>query len=249
MDKDEKLRFLKSYKEETNRVMNSHEEYDLRKEMKKYCYDNCFVLSTAFGYFDESMIKELLNKGVEGIVQHQYTILADTITLPRLVIHQYVGMAMPEKSLAIVPNGGYDIGKCASLKEYTWLVYLDKQNEKEEGPNFVPIWSRYCSGLAQKQLVIFFLDGFRILPNGSRECYEFYGCYYQGCPNCFPNHSKVVQCKRREYGYHTVEMAYQDTTVRELEINQYYNLNQVFTSGYAYGSMSIMKKKKSFMNF
>ena len=99
MDKDEKLRFLKWYEEENNRVMKSGEEYDLRKEMKKYCYNDCFVLSTAFGYFNESMIKELLNKGVEGIVQHQYTILADTVTLPQLVIHQYVGTAMPEKSL------------------------------------------------------------------------------------------------------------------------------------------------------
>ena len=90
---------------------------------------------------------------------------------------------MPEKSLAIVPNGGYDIGKFGSLKENTWLVYFDKQNEKEEGPNLVLIRSRYCSGLAQKAVGRFFLDGFRILPNGSRECYEFYGCYYHGCPH------------------------------------------------------------------
>ena len=34
MDKDEKIRFLKWYKKENNRVMNSGEEYDLRKEMK-----------------------------------------------------------------------------------------------------------------------------------------------------------------------------------------------------------------------
>ena len=67
--------------------MNSGEEYDLRKEMKKYCYDDCFLLLTAFGYFNKSMIQELLNKGIEGIVQHQYTILVDTITLPQLVIH------------------------------------------------------------------------------------------------------------------------------------------------------------------
>ena len=55
--------------------------------MKKYSYDDCFVLLTAFGYFNKSMIQELLNKGIEGIVQHQYTILVDTITLPQLVIH------------------------------------------------------------------------------------------------------------------------------------------------------------------
>ena len=51
--------------------------------MIKYCYDDCFVLASAFAHFNESMIKELRSSGVLGIVEHDYTILADYITLPQ----------------------------------------------------------------------------------------------------------------------------------------------------------------------
>ena len=37
------------------------------------------------------------------------------------------------QTIAVVPNGGYDSGKCGSLKERVWLTYIDKVNEREEG--------------------------------------------------------------------------------------------------------------------
>ena len=61
--------------------------YNLHEEMIKYCYDECFVLASAFPHFNESMIKELRSSGVLGIVKHDYMILADYITLPQMVIH------------------------------------------------------------------------------------------------------------------------------------------------------------------
>ena len=96
--------------------------------MKKYCYDDCNVLVTAFGRFNELMISELIRSNMVDIVPHQYTILADFITLPQLVIHWYIGTSMPERT-AVVPHGGYDGGKCGSLKENVWLTYLDKLHE------------------------------------------------------------------------------------------------------------------------
>ena len=82
--------------------------------MKKYCYDDCNVLAMAFGRFNESMIGELIRSNMTDIVPHQYTILTDFITLPQLVIHWHVGCSMPERTLAMVPHGGYDGGKCGS---------------------------------------------------------------------------------------------------------------------------------------
>ena len=99
------------------------------------------------------MISELIRSNVVDIVPHQYTILVDFITLPQLVIHWYVGTSMPERTLAVVPYGGYDGGKCGSLKENVWLTYLEKLQERDEGVDFVPIRSRYCSGRTQKWLV------------------------------------------------------------------------------------------------
>ena len=107
---EEREHFLKWYDTENERLKNSGEHYKLRKEMKKCCYDNCYILATAFSCFNESMIGELIGSNVKGIAPHQYMILADFITLPQLVIHWYIGTSMPIKTLAVVPHG-YDSGK------------------------------------------------------------------------------------------------------------------------------------------
>ena len=60
------------------------------------------------------MIGELTRSNIKGIVPHQYTTLADFITLPQLVIHWYVTTSMPVKTLAVVPHSGYDSGRCGS---------------------------------------------------------------------------------------------------------------------------------------
>ena len=112
---------------------------------------------------------------------------------------------MPEQMIAVVPNGGYDRGKCNPLKERVWLTYLDMLNEENEKGEFVPLRSRYCSGGGQHRIGQFYLDGYREVPDSSRECYEFYDCYYHGCTVCYPNRSKVVRFTYRENGYVTVE--------------------------------------------
>ena len=154
---DEQKRFTNWYQLESCKFLNDSKLiYDLRSEMVKYCYDDCFVLASAFSRFNELMIRELKSSGVVGIVEHDYTILADFITLPQMVIHWFVGCMMPDRTIAVVPNGGYDRGKCGSLKERIWLTYLDVLHEEEEGNNFVPMQSRYCSGEGQHRIGEFF---------------------------------------------------------------------------------------------
>ena len=196
---------------ESSRIRSQGTTYNLRSEMLKYCYDDCLVLSTVFTHFNESMICELKQSGVTGIIDHEFTILADFITLPQMVIHWFVGCMMPEHCLAIVPNHGYDNGKHGSVKENVWLAYLSKMHEELEGDSFIPIDSRYCTGRKQWQIERYHLDGFRTLPDGSRECFEFYACYCHGCMECFPDCTKVVHCKYRENGYITIKRMYIDT--------------------------------------
>ena len=66
---------------------------------------------------------------------------------------------MPERSIAIVPNHGYDSRKDGSKKENVWLAYLNKLHGHSEGNAFVPITSRYCTGSTQKGSGIFFWTG------------------------------------------------------------------------------------------
>ena len=146
MNADEKERFMNWHSAEEGRLREAGLEYDLRGEMVKYCYDDCFVLASAFSQFNQSMMFELKSSGIDDIIDHDFMILANFITLLQLVIHWSVRCMMPQRTIAIVPNGGYDSGKCGSLKERVWLTYINKVNECEEGVEFVPIVSRYCSG-------------------------------------------------------------------------------------------------------
>ena len=217
MDDETKERFKKWYLEESRAVKDRC--YDLREEMLKYCYDDCLVLRDAFNLFNASMVKELTDSNVCGLVEHTYTILADFITLPQMVIHWYVGAIMKEKTLSVVPHKGYDNGKCGSLKERLWLTWLDRKNVANEGETYVPIRSRYTT-MGQEKVGRYFLDGFRQLPDGARICYEFYGCYYHVCMSCFVDRNRVVRRKHREDGHWTVRDAYEYTKNRELEIKE-----------------------------
>ena len=135
--------------EESRRIRSQGASYNLHSEMLKYCYDDCLVLSTTFTHFNESMICELKQSGVTGIIDHEFTILANFITLPQMVIHWFVGCMMPEHCLTIELNCGYHNGKHGSVKENVWLAYLDKMHEELEGDSFILIDSRYCTGRKQ----------------------------------------------------------------------------------------------------
>ena len=218
MNGETKKRFEEWYVSESREIEDGDGYYDLREEMIKYCYDDCFVLRDAFNLFNSSMIKELKASGVK-LTEHTYTILADFITLPQMVIHWYVGAIMEERKLSVVPHRGYDWGKCGSLKERLWLMWLDRINVANEGDAYVPIRSRYTTA-GQERIGRYFLDGYRQLQDGARVCYEFYGCYYHGCLSCFVDRNKVVRKKHREDGHWTVRDAYDYTKNRELEIKE-----------------------------
>ena len=58
MGEEERIRFMCWYDSECVRFQNDPDLiYDLREEMIKYCYDDCFILASAFSRFNESMIK------------------------------------------------------------------------------------------------------------------------------------------------------------------------------------------------
>ena len=90
MNEDEKERFMNWHSAEEGRLREAGLEYDLREKMVKYCYDDCFVLASAFSLFNQSMICELKSSGTDDIIDHDFTILANFITLPQLVIHSVV---------------------------------------------------------------------------------------------------------------------------------------------------------------
>ena len=132
-----------------------------------------------------------------------------------MVIHWFVGCMMNECEISVVLSGGYFDGKCGSRKKRIWLTYLDAIHLREECDYFVPLVSRYCSGISQYRVGDYYLDGFRELPGGCREFYEFYGCYYHSCDVCYTDTWRAVKCKSREQGHITIDKVRIDTFEHE----------------------------------
>ena len=94
---------------------------------------------------------------------------------------------MPSDTIAIVPNMGYQPPRRYSVKGCRWLSSLDAN-------------IRYACNGGEVKIGPYTVDGY---DEASRTVYEFYGCYWHGCPDCYPNLTT-------EMHPHHVQKTYQD---------------------------------------
>lgn len=106
---------------------------------------------------------------------------------------------IPQDSIAIIPNLGYDPARQFLMKACCWLAWMSRD---------VPI-IRHAKNGGEINLGPYTVDGY---DPGSNTVYEFYGCYWHGCPKCHPrleneNHPHRVDC--------TYGTLYEETLIRE----------------------------------
>jgi hypothetical protein len=94
---------------------------------------------------------------------------------------------MPSDTITIIPNMGYQPPRRYSAKGCRWLSSLDGNIRHA------------CNG-GEVTLGPYTVDGY---DEESRTVYEFYGCYWHGCPDCYPNLAT-------EMHPHRVQKTYQD---------------------------------------
>ena len=113
--------------------------------------------------------------------------------------------------------------KTCSRGETTWLEYLMSKN---------PISIQHKLRFGQKVLIInstkYYPDGFSCI--GAGTIYEYYGCYFHGCPKCFPNaedlYNKAIARENIfiKAGYKLITIwdceFKKDEEMRELKINK-----------------------------
>jgi hypothetical protein len=78
---------------------------------------------------------------------------------------------MPSDTIAIIPNMGYQPPRRYLAKACRWLSSLDGN-------------IRHALNGGEVTLGPYTVDGY---DEESRTVYEFYGCYWHGCPDCYPN--------------------------------------------------------------
>jgi len=90
------------------------------------------------------------------------------ITLAQSVMEVFKTNYLKEKEIAIIPRDGYDRKHKQSYIANAWLDYIQQFYTK-------PILREYALNSCR-------VDGF--IPD-TKEIFEFYGCFYHGCPKCY----------------------------------------------------------------
>ncbi|XP_062569573.1 uncharacterized protein LOC134231602, partial [Saccostrea cucullata] len=82
--------------------------------------------------------------------------------------------------IAIIPNLGYEPARQYSAKACRWLTWMSHQS----GCHI-----RHARNGGEVPIGNYTVDGYQ---EATRTVYEFYGCYWHGCPTCYPRRKLIL---------------------------------------------------------
>ena len=169
MKPDERAKFLKWY---NDRVSENY-IFDFKKEILEYCRSDVDFLRRGIMKLREDFIQ------LENIDPLRY------ITIASVCMTIYRSNYMPKKTIAIIPESVKtdNFSKISIM----WLNYVS--TTKGYGVQSSGLNIQHALNGSEKRLTIdkkaYKVDGFCEETN---TVYEFYGCFWHGCPNCYkPN--------------------------------------------------------------
>lgn len=95
---------------------------------------------------------------------------------------------MPEDSIAIVPNLGYDPSRQFSMKGCRWLAWMSRDGRV----------IRHAKNGGKMQIGPYTVEGY---DEETQTVYEFYGCYWHGCTTCPPELETQIHPHRSDCTY------------------------------------------------
>jgi hypothetical protein len=164
MKPTEKLEFDRWYEE----YVRSGSQYNHRDELIKYCSLDVTILRKSCICFHQNF-KEKFNI---NIFDNSLTIAAGCNKIFR-------SKFMTEDSIGIIPLNGYRLRDMQSAVALTWLY-------TEEVKRGTPI--DHAGNGRERKIGKFKVDGYYRDVNSQLELvFEFLGCYWHSCPNCYPH--------------------------------------------------------------
>ena len=142
-------------------------EFNLQREREEYCASDVKLLKEGCMTFCQDF------ESVAGFnpMEHATTI-ASACNLA------YRRNWMPENKIAVEPIHGWRMTQQQSRQALEWLHFVDREIHHIE----------HAGNVGERRLHhgfdSFLVDGYD--PH-SNTVYEFHGCFYHGCPDCFPN--------------------------------------------------------------
>ena len=149
--------FYKWYDTQREKVFNMEEE------LLKYCRSDVDILRRCCLNFAQTV------KGLCKINPFEHC-----ITIASLCNLIFRTMFLKEETIAIIPHVGYRKKAKQSVVAYRWLSYV----AHKQG-----VYIQHGRNVGERRVGPYFLDG---CCEETRTAYEFHGCFYHGCPKCFP---------------------------------------------------------------
>jgi len=180
--------FIKWHNDQTS----SGVQFDFENDIAKYCRQDVQVLVKGCLAF-KNLLMQLTDNTCDPF---QYTTLASVSSTI------FKGKYMKPESIAAVPPNGYaDVQNFSSCS----LEWLEWQRQMKGVSNLKHIAN---SSLGEAKVGNYRADGVDV---ENKILFEFYGCYYHGCPKCFPNRNLLNKNRGK-----TFETLHNELTDREL---------------------------------
>lgn len=156
MKTPDREQFLEWYSSHVNDI------FDMQKEIIEYCVSDVEILAAACLKFRSQMLE---TGNVDPFLE------ASTIasTCNKVFRRNF----LKTDTVGIIPKGGYRLADNQSKIALQWLIWEEKQRE-----------INILHAAKQNEVVLHGnkVDGF--CPD-TNQVFEFHGCYFHGCPNCF----------------------------------------------------------------
>jgi hypothetical protein len=143
------------------------EKFDFEKEFIDYCSSDVDLLLHGCLRFRKIILEN------ENLDPFQ-----TCITIASLCNHIYRKNYMPENSIAVIPENGFFSQQIHSKISLLWLKYIS---------NLFEINIQHArNSKGEFRIGKYYVDGYCEETN---TIYEFHGCYFHGCPRCYPHNS------------------------------------------------------------
>ncbi|XP_056003616.1 uncharacterized protein LOC125663345 [Ostrea edulis] len=150
------------------------------------------------------------HKSLEGVhLGDSWTSLVDL----RKDDNVQIGKRHFKSPVAVVPSQGYTKRDNYSKISIQWLEWLMEKSRQRGNP--IVISHALNGGEFQVPGTNYRCDGFVKIPGGNGTIYEFYGCVFHGCPNCFPDDRNTIKHPSTNQ---TIKELYDMTKHREKEL-------------------------------
>lgn len=142
-------------------------EFNLQREREEYCASDVKLLKEGCMWFCR-----------EFEIVAGFNPMEHTTTIASACNLAYRRNWMPERKIAVEPINGWRMKQQQSRQALEWLHFVDREIHRIE----------HAGNVGERRLNhgsdSFLVDGYDSYTN---TVYQFQGCFYHGCPSCFPN--------------------------------------------------------------